>query len=250
MTEVLSAIVTGAVGGTIGSFVGGAVLWYFQHRTQVRREAVERAVQQRMLEAAAEEQRRITPKNLTRLLTNETVRALFPGSSLDQARELLGTPNKVANSETDVFTEESVETNSYLYLLGNAWVKITSVDNRTIDSFTIIAHMASLNLPDVPFTYNDHLHLGESRVTAKLLEISNATTVIATRIDNSFAISQYVPNPFYRNFTYFGYGLEIGEMYRYHETQDTNLFLNGTVDGVCISNDENSRFFIYDYETR
>jgi hypothetical protein len=86
------------------------------------------------------------------------------------------------------------------------------------------------------------------KVCKELIEIARNHTFISTRIDQSFAIELYIPNPLYQSYTFFGYVPE--GAFEYHDTKDPNLFLGGIINGVCISNSHENAYYIYDMETR
>jgi len=230
----LDDIITGVISGTFGGLIVWALQQWYLNRKENKK---------------SNEDKIVKPKNLERVITNSIISDLRPGTNIELMRELLGVPTKQSNSDWPIFKEEEKATNSYLYILKNAYIKITSEDNKTIDSFTLFPHDNSFKMDEFVFPCNTNGNgLNEMKVCKKLIESSTNHTFIHTRIDASFAIELYIPNPLYQNYTYFGFGPE--NAFEYLKSKDPNLFIGGTVNGVCISNSEGNAYFIYCMETR
>ena len=230
----LDDIITGIISGTFGGLiVWGLQQWYLNRKENKK----------------SDEDKIVKPKHLERVITDSIISNLQPGTNIELMRELLGVPTKQSNSDWPVFKEEAKTTNSYLYILKNAYIKITSEDNKTIDSFTLFPSDNTFKINEFvfPCDTNENI-LNEMKVCKELIESATNHTFINTRIDASFAIEIYIPNPLYQNYTYFGYGPD--NSFEYHKSKDPNLFIGGTVNGVCISNSEGNAYFIYDTETK
>lgn len=230
----LDDIITGVISGTFGGLiVWGLQQWYLNRQENKKSDA----------------EKIIRPKHLERIITESIISVLRPGSNIELMRELLGVPTAQSNSDWLIFKEEEKNTNSYLYIFKNAYVKITSEDNKTIDSFTIFPHDNSFKIDEFVFPCNTKSNaLNEMKVCKDLIKSATNHTFIHTTIDASFAIEIYIPNPLYQYYTYFGYGPD--NSFKYHESKDPNLFIGGTVNGLCISNSEGDAHFIYCMETR
>jgi len=230
----LDDIITGVISGTFGGLiVWGLQQWYLNRKENKK----------------FDEDKIVKPKHLERVITDSIISDLRPGTNIELMRELLGTPTKQSNSDWLIFKEEEKKTNSYLYILKNAYVKITSEDNKTIDTFTLFPHDNSFKIDEFVFPCNTNgKALNEIKVCKDLIERATNHTFIHTRIDASFALEIYIPNPLYQNYTYFGYGPD--NSFEYNKSKDPNLFIGGTVTGVCISNSEENAFFIYHMETK
>lgn len=230
----LDEIYTTVISGTFcGLMVWGLQQWYLNHKENKK----------------SDSEKIIRPKNFERIITESIISYLGPGSNIELMRELLGVPNGQSKSDWLIFKEQEKNTNSYLYIFKNAYVKITSEDNKTIDSFTIFPHDYSFKMEEFIFLCNTNTNaLNEMKVCEDLIEIATNHTFIHTRVDASFAIETYIPNPLYQYYTYFGYGAD--NSFEYAASKDAKLFIGGTVNGVCISNSQGNAYFIYDMEKR
>jgi len=174
---------------------------------------------------------------------------LNPGANIELMRELLGTPIKYNKIDFPIFKEVEVSTNSYLYSFENALLKITSKDNICIDSLTVLAHDNSIELDSIAFdSPTNEYKLNKAKVSKDILERLSNHDYIQTRIDSSFALQIYIPNPLYKSFTYFGPSIEKG--FSYFEKKDPDIFANEVITGFCISNDSEDVYYIYEMELR
>lgn len=228
--EVLIAIVS--------TVVGGVIIWIIQQYYLNRRE-----------NRKSKAQRIVRPPNDERLITNDIFRNLCPGSSTAFMKELLGAPNKFSRVDSPVFVEityEPSKTNSYLYLFGNANIKIASKDDEIIDSLTVISEDKSLTLHDLAIqTSQNNLSLGELKVDRSLLEIIDHSEMITTRFDSSFAIEYNTAAPLHQCYTLFGFSNKYME---FAENHDPAVFLGAVINGICISYSVEESYFIHEYE--
>lgn len=231
MSETWNSIITGAVGGLIVLGVQEIISLY---RVQKK----------------SNSEKLITPKRYThKHITNDVLQELSPGSNLELMRELLGTPIKYNKTDYPVFQEKKIATNSYLFSFKNALLKITSKDNISIDSVTVIAHDCSIELDKIAFNSpNNEYRLNKARIDQTIIDHLTNHDFIKTRIDASFALQFYIPNPLYKSFTYFGTSIEKG--FTYLEDKNPSNFTNEIISGFCISNDSEDTYFIYDMEIR
>ena len=159
--------------------------------------------------------RRITDSNADKVITDDIFQSLGPSNSVALMREMLGVPNKVRRQDCAIFSDRLVETISFLYLFKNAMVKVTSKDNETIDTLTVIAFDDSLSVGGLLYPCEtNQLKFGKVKVCQELLDDSDVT-FIQTNMDASFAIYCTNPAPVYLSYTYFGFA-ENGR--DYHET--------------------------------
>ena len=248
---VISSFIAAVLGGSV---VVVAQQWYLNRREK-KKEVQLRLAQ----EQAAEEAKRITFQNAERILTGDAIWRLKPGASMELMRPLLGLPlthNPEATSDFDTFgsetpSEPSKKYHAYLYLFKNASVKICTADNLTIDAITIIDNMLvgnGVEVPTMSFALDDGPDkLGEAKVNERLIERCARHMYIATRIDSSFALQCWVPNPVYLNYTFFGFAPDLHT--EYMESKDPSLFLDREIWGVCLSRSSDA-FYIFDIETR
>jgi len=164
-------------------------------------------------------------------------------------KAMLGAPNKTAKEDHALFTEKEVKTNVYFYFFENANLKITSRDKEVIDSLTLICHDNSISL-DYFLLDSDEgsLRLGELKVTKAFVDYGIRHDYLQARLDSSFALQIRTAAPNYLTYTYFGFGG--GGIRDYYANNDPSAFIGETIDGVCLSEDPDSSFYIYDYEMR
>lgn len=218
--------------------VGGLIVWVLQQVYLNRREG-------RRDRSA----KLVRPSNLDRILPADIFEHLSPGDSMSLAREMLGNPNRHSRSDFSVFLDDQVETNSYLYVFKNGYVKITSKDNETVDTITVKPTDRTILVPALsPFAGDDEekpSRIGE----LKLLGITDDVdrhTFIQSRWDASFALQYYTGAPLYLDHTYFGFSIDKRE--EYLEKNDPSVFNGEIVDAVCVSRDSDAAFYIYDTE--
>jgi hypothetical protein len=205
-----------------------------------------------------------------RVLDDAIFTHLSHGASIELMKTTLGTPNKVGQYDSPVFatsrwgdksdpeTEKraqaieeglGVATHTYLYNFKNADVKITSKDNVTVDSLTVISNDGSIRLGSLLFPWNEDesLKFGQIRVNEQMVEDCRAE-FIQTRWDNQFVLSLYVGSPTYDFVTYFGY--RDPEKAVDFNRDDPKSFVGGIIDGVCLSQDDADVYYIYFSELR
>lgn len=225
--------------GTFTGTIGGLIVWISQQIYSNRRE-----------KRKAENERVVRLKHLEKIVTDSILWDLRPGANIELMRELLGPPTKQQDSDWPVFLEEEKQTYSYLYVLSNAYLKITSWNNKTIDSITALPFDNNFAIDAIVLPEGEkESFINIMRVSKDLLDVINNHTLIQTRIDSSFAIELFIPNPLYQHYTFFGSSQQ-ENIFSYHESKDANLFLGGIVEGICISNSLESAYFIYDMEVR
>lgn len=230
MSDTWNSIFTGTIGGLIVLGIQEIVSIYRKKKS-------------------TKTERVIKSRDSNKIITNSVLYDLRPGANIELMRELLGTPVKFNKSDYPLFQENEVVTNSYLYIFHNASLKITSKDNLSIDSLTVIGYDSSIELESISFESEDNEYrLTKTKVCSEILENLNNHDFVQTRIDASFALQKYIPNPLYQYFTYFGSSIEKGFMYR--EKNDPNVFLNEIIDGFCVSNNSEDTYFIFDMESR
>lgn len=184
-----------------------------------------------------------------KLLTSDIINKLMPGYSISKMKELLGNPS-ILKSESDwsVFDEAiEIKTNSYLYLLKNSSVKINSSDNTKIDSITIKYKYNTDNYIDISPILLDSfkIKIGKSKVTNEIIELTQNFKALRTMKENCGVIQFTIPNPIYKTFTLFIYSEKIMELI---ESNNVKYLLGGIIIAVCISDNKDNSYFLFDYE--
>lgn len=182
-----------------------------------------------------------------KLLTSDIVNKLMPGYSISKMKEMLGSPT-IFNCELDwkIFDEENeIKTNSYLYLLKNAIVKINSVDNTKIDSITI--KCKTNKYVDIsPVLLNSfEMKIGKTKVTNEIIKLAQNIKALRSMKESCGVIQFTLPNPIYKTFTLFIYSNTINE---FISSNKTDNLLDGIIIAICISNNTSNSYFLFDYE--
>lgn len=213
-------------------------------------------------EKQIKESLRVKSKNSQRTIDSEIFYFLSPGKSIESMKDILGVANVISNEDYPVFEDEFInprqviedskievenKTNSYLYLFKNASVKVTSKNNKSVDSLTVINYDEDLDFEYLLFSWgnDENGRFGKTKVSKDMVENCDRHTLIQTRIDNSFVLTFNTPAPTYFTYTYFGFCYKHSS---YHKEQNPIEFINSFIDGVCISKSENDIYYIYDSE--
>jgi hypothetical protein len=72
-----------------------------------------------------------------RVITDDIFIDLAPRKSIALMKELLGAPKIYSGVDFPIFSDDERQTHSYLYVFSNGMVKVTSVNNETIDTLTV-----------------------------------------------------------------------------------------------------------------
>jgi len=228
--DILIAFVSSLVGAIIGGFVVFATEQIVSILKERRRTRQGRVVRN---------------PNAEKLVSENLFHDLSPGTTIALMRQMLGVPNNYARLDFPVFSEDEAETHSYLYIFQNAFVKITSRDNETISTLTVLPledsfPMSSLLLPDdvTAKKFRDFI------VTPQLVEYEYNHTYISTLRDSAFAIEFLTGAPTHLHYVFFGYG---GSREEYENANGPKVFIGQKVNGLCISSTEEA-YYIYDNE--
>lgn len=167
------------------------------------------------------------------------------GMSLENIK-FLGVPYKKSNVEANVFKDNSIQTNSYLYIFNNAHLKITSIDNQKIDSISLFPKNKKFDFRGFDLGLGlKYSKFNKAKVNKKLIDESEHTLVMS-RHDHSFALKYTILNPFYIDLTFFGDYKK--NWHEYFDTKNPNLFVGEVIGGICISASDSPSFFIYNHE--
>jgi hypothetical protein len=121
--DILIAFVSSLVGAVIGGFV---VL------------AAEQVISSLKERRKTRQGRVVRHPNAEKIISESIYYDLSPGKTVQLMKEMLGVPTKYSRLDFPVFSEDEAETQSYLYMFKNAFVKITSRDNESIDTLTVL----------------------------------------------------------------------------------------------------------------
>lgn len=235
--DILIAFVSSLVGAVIGGFVVLAteqIVSILKERRKTRQGRV------------------VRDPNAEKLVSQNLYHELSPGKTIELMKQMLGVPNNYSRLDFPVFSEAEAETNpqaeethSYLYLFKNAFVKITSRDNETISTLTVLPledsfPMSSLLLPDDVTAQR----FRDFTVTPQLVEHEWNHTYISTLRDSAFAIEFLTGAPTHLHYVFFGYG---GSKEQYENAKSPKVLIGQKINGLCISSTEEA-YYIYDNE--
>lgn len=220
----------------LGSFIGGAMVLLVQEITHRRKEK-KQIVAERTLKSRVSQI----------MIDTSILHELRPNANLGRMKELLGEPARQTDEDYSIFTEEDRKTNSYFYSFRNAHVKITSQDNRKIDSLTVFPYDNTVEVELFQFIYNTDkvFYLNAIPIQKELLEFCHKYIFIDHPRCPQIALTTYIPRPYYMTFAFFGYAPKGDE---YLKTNDPNCFIGGTLNGLCLSVDVDSVFSIFEHE--
>ncbi len=190
-----------------------------------------------------EEQLVIKATPLNKIISQQVLNRLRPGTSIENMRSMLGAPVITERCVYPLFSNQELKKFSYLYFFENADIKIISSDNEVIDSLTIMFKgqiVDGVGFALFPFQSLEKNNSNQLRLNKDFIDSVRKKEDIITRIDRSSALQVFVPNPLYAYYTAFVLGVE-------DESMD---FLNRSIEGVCISSNEDDVYYIYEMERR
>lgn len=181
-----------------------------------------------------------------KIITATTLCKLTPGKSIDIMKQLLGEPLVYREDDFDLqkYTQDPDYApfvgeiqppenilKSYTYKFKNTSVKITSYDNKRINSLTIIPHhKQKLDISDIFF---DDMILNKTKFTKKLSEWYGINAMYTSTRDY-FAFAKIgLSNPHYKYFTFFFDDSE--SLGKYANSKDIKDLIGLTINGICIT---------------
>lgn len=219
----------------ISAIFGGLFVWLIQQLYQNKKEHKNNEL--------------IKAHHIDKIIDKNILNSLKPETNLELMYYLLGVPLKKFTIDALVYKEDTIETNSYIYSFKNADLKITSKDNQTIDSVTLLANDKTFNISNFVSHFDlKSKVLNKARVNNSLI-LHSKSTFIASRHDHSFALNYSIGNSFYLDITLFG--ICENNWHDYFKDKDPHIFMNGLITGICLSkymSDES--FYIHQYELR
>lgn len=227
----MSDLAINIIVGTLSGFLGAFILYLIQEY---------RVKKNKLIISDFEDER---------IIDRDVIEKLTPGFSIEKAKTVLGAPLIHRKMDTTIF-EVDVETNSYIYNFKNSLLKITSQDNIKIDTTTILLKYKSKDIIKfIPSIFDDDVKpFGKCKAEKFILDLVRNHTSLRTMKDASCGIEVFIPNPLYKNFTYF---CEYSKhLENYYNSNDINDLLGAVIIGVCLSDEEKMSFYIYENELR
>lgn len=219
---------------SLGSAIlGGLVVWIVQQVYQNSREK--------------KKSRTTNSGTFLKKLDNNVLHILKPGVSLALSKDILGNPFRLFKEDDNIKEDKIINTNSYLYIFKNAFLKITSQDNLTIDTITLLAQDKTFEMQFLAPEFG----LKSSKLNKAFINKNIAHNIehkfIAARHDYTFAFYYSIPNPFYVDVTLYSYCKN--NWHDYFETKNPDVAVNGKIFGICLSQYMSDKaFYIYQSE--
>ena len=181
--------------------------------------------------------------NESKSVPGKILYTLGPGRSVALMRDMLGVPDIMRRLDFPIFSEDEVNTHSYLYHFKNARLKITSKDNESIDSITIAEADNSVDVDVLLLSdCGGSTKFGEFKVWPELVEGVMNHRHVTTIKDSFFALEELTGPPLHHHYTFFGYS---DKSLEYDKTQDPKVFLGEKIRGVCVSASSEDVYFVY-----
>lgn len=232
----LNDLTLNIIGGIVGGIISGLFIYLIQVLHQMAKD-----------KKANTEHRTIKVLASRKIVKDDIFLSLRPGVYIETMKQLLGPPTKYSTQDNPIFAKDSSGlTNAYLYVLNNAYIKITSEDNLSIDSITVFPTDKKFRIYEWKELCDEkETRLNRIKVNSKLIELASNHTFISSMKDNVFAIETFIPNPLYNSYTFFGYS---DRGHDYLESEDINLLNGGVIIGICIASQSDKVHYIYEYE--
>lgn len=184
-----------------------------------------------------------------KILAENTLESLEVGLSVDKMKEILGIPDFIFKEEYSGLIDKK-PSNYFTYNFSNAIVRITSQNNLSIDTISILSRDDRTNL--IKFFLNNYEAssggiLGRTKLNKEI--IKNVINHYSNRTAREmyFGVETYYGRfGNYLNYTYFG--SSFNHIEKYEKTNDPKDLLGSTIEGFCISNAEGFAPYISDYE--
>lgn len=180
--------------------------------------------------------------NSMKILTNDIIYTISPQKSYARVREIIGGyPDKIVDDSSvfdDLMCPEKHKKNitSDIYFLKNAALKITTLDEKSIYSITVVSYDDTL---DYPHDMKQSL-AGGTKVSQEM--ITNAEKMISIPPYGATAMQHSTGRPFYKYVTYF-----IEQNLDPKESPDYKSLIGKEIVGFCLS-DGDMAFYIYDHD--
>ena len=180
--------------------------------------------------------------NSMKILTNDIIHTISPQKSYAKVREIIGGyPDKTVDDSSvfdDLMCPDKYEKNiiSDIYFLKNAALKITTLDEKSIYSITVVSYDDTL---DYPHDMKQSL-AGGTKFSQEM--ITNAEKIISIPPHGATAMQHSTGRPFYNYVTYF-----IEQNLNLEESPYYTSLIGKDIVGFCLS-DGDMAFYIYDHD--
>lgn len=214
-----------------GAILGGLFVYFLEaHRTKKQKKIIE-------------------DKTEFKIITADIVKKIMPGCTIEKMKSMLGEELIYRNEDFPIFKDyDSNNTSSYIYVLKDVVLKITSKDKINIDSLTIKLKYKSKQKIDLSSIFLDVIKviLGKSLITNHILDLIQSHVDICTMKDKSAALQFNIPNPLYKSFSLFV--MDGDKLSEYYKSKDIKQLIGTRIMGVCISQMNQDAYYIYDNE--
>lgn len=192
----------------------------------------------------------------SKIITQTTLCKLLPGKSIANMKQLLGQPLIHRDGSLDIYEwaedlrnpkfaanlEKKKTLQCYIYKFKNINIKITSVDDKTIDSLTIVPHLKQQ--VDITDLIKDELILNKSKFK---FDNTNFDFKVTSIIDYLIIVRVTRLSPLNRNYSFFFIDYE--ESKKYYESDNVDDLKGAIINGVCITDYGNNEIhYIFDSE--
>lgn len=204
---------------------------------------------------------KIDTKMSKKVISSSILVKVMPGRSISIMKELIGEPLEYRNEDFDLFSYKKESENevftpnidhsgkqqtfsSYLYKFKNSRIKITSLDDKSINSLTIIPnHDEKLDISDLIW----HKVILNKTVFSNELAVWHVFDfMFMTARDFLAMVKISLGNPLYKHFTFFFYGEEVAT---YRKSKDYKDLIGSKINGICITDfATDDVFHIFDLE--
>jgi hypothetical protein len=186
-----------------------------------------------------------------KVVTQKNILKLLPGKTVNNMKSMLGEPLIYNLYDFNVhematgFVEDNDNTHAYLYRFKNVDLKITSKNNVSIDSLTIMPR--DNNKVELSDLFLDKMVINESRLGISMEQLVLKHSLITNMIHRFAYVQIYYGSPIFKNLTCFFIDNDTVEPYTMKK--DVQQLLNKKIEGVCISSSMNNHaYYIYPNE--
>lgn len=192
-------------------------------------------------------EKKIDDKMSKKVITSAILIKVMPGKSISMMKELLGEPLVYREEDFELYSYSKEMTDkdntgsiddfgkppvtySYLYKFKNSRIKVTSTDDKIINSLTIIPnHNEKIDISDLVW---DKMTLNKTVFSKELAEWYNFDFMFTTARDFLAMVKISLGNPLYKHYTFFFYGDEVS---KYQKSKDYKDLIGSKINGVCIT---------------
>lgn len=181
----------------------------------------------------------IAPIKHKKILPSNIFEFLKPNTSLKKADELFGYADSLFTYVDYHSADKSFQPMIYFYKFRNAYLKLSSLNNISIDSVTVFYINGSKPKIKIPQYHAGVLadsNLGKAKVTKELIE-ADAFVDLSTMSQKLIAIKKYYGRPGrYFHYTYFS--LDSNQSFEYSNSNNPTALLDAEITGIGLSNSD------------